>query len=390
MTCKDNTPQDKCSKHRRRTVLIPELASPKTDAEALILEMLLLRTLTQDDYLKKGFFIPVHRDHFKREVGNQYHDAIKALVASGAIEVNPRYSSGNFPKSYQLSEELRSCEVREYQLKRSRTSDGGEKVLKHLSGNVAKQLFLSLLGIRCPSDSESQSKWDRVRFNFINRGRYHASRCKQGRFHSNFTPISKAGRRLLTSANGNPLFEVDVSCCQLLLLGAKFRKTSPLAGLMVEPEYIQLCEAGQLYDCILNDLRISCPDLDTDRDFVKDKLIKFIFQKNYEFTYQKGKGNIRNPVGPVFKRLFPNLYQCIELAKADDHTTLAHDLQKLESTIMIDRVCANLLKRSPDASLVTVHDSILCEESLQHEVLEEIKSQFKAMCGVSPHIKVQH
>ena len=184
-------PQINRNRNSKRTrLIIPELAMPETDAEALLLEMLLLRTLSQDDYLKKGNFIPVHRDRLRDEVGGQYLAAINSLVASSAIEVNHRYSAGRFPKSYRLSQSLRSCGVKDHHIHRAKASKGSQQVLANLTG-VEKRLFRSLMRIRCPSDSDSLDEWDRVRFHFIRSGRYYVSRCEYGRFHSNFTAITK-------------------------------------------------------------------------------------------------------------------------------------------------------------------------------------------------------
>jgi hypothetical protein len=362
----------------RKQVLIPKNAVPQSDDQALALEFLLLKSLCDDDYWKKGFYINIHSGKLQSMIGRNYSKAMGHLGACKLIDINPKYQVDEFSKSYRLHQDLRNCDVKHHTLKRARPLLMPTKAREFLPDEVSKILFRELQRIQIPVDLV-RNRSDILRFEFIRNGMYYASRCEYGRFHSNFTAVSRSGRKLLRSANGLPLVEVDISNCQPLLLGGYLRKLSPQAGIRVEDEYIRVCEEGQFYEHLADELRTSGELPNADRSYVKERAIRLLFQKPSNMA--------RNPLSRALQRSFPGLHQLVMTAKQENYKNLSHELQRLESKILIDKVCGNLFQRHPNLSILTVHDSILCEESYVDEVKGEIIMQFKKVCGVIPTFK---
>ena len=361
--------------------------SPKEQAAV---NFILRRTLHSVD-AQEGWFINIHSDEWQSLLGSyDYKAVLESLARRGIIEINDRYSVGNWPKSYRLADYHRTPNCIEVDAApRQRPPlqirlDPDDAVCWQLVGNFEKVLL--------PARSRFKG-WNRLLIQQIRGHQFYATRCAYGRFHSSFTGLNKAARRLLTTLGGEPLWELDVSHAQPLMLPAMMLK----AGYSIDKStrhFILLCESGKMYDWIASickKMGYTLKDCyqpgtwgphwepqEIKRDPAKKAFIIVLFCPNEMM--------LGHPVFRVIEAEFPEVAQFMQDIKQVCHQQLARDCQRCESGIMIDQVCAYLMQQFGDIPLITVHDSILTTERHIPHVATAIRRFFGEM-GINPGLK---
>lgn len=85
----------------------------------------------------------------------------------------------------------------------------------------------------------------------------------------------------------------------------------------------------------------------------------------------------------LFREEFPIVYEIVADLKRKDHAHLAHYLQRAESSVMIHRICRRLMEDSPDAPVLTIHDSISTTPDHVDTVLGVMREEFAGL-GLTP------
>jgi hypothetical protein len=150
-------------------------------------------------------------------------------------------------------------------------------------------------------------------------------------------------------------------------------------------KFQESCVTGSFYDNFLS----FYDGEGLTRDKVKDMMFPVLFSQNEIYKgyrrivpYQRDK--------EVFARVYPTVYQIIEILKQKDHAKLAILLQRIEARIFIDTICPALV----DMGIIplTIHDSVIVEADQAERALQACRSVFQHELGVIPtfHIKGLH
>src|SRR5690606_15005808 len=86
-----------------------------------------------------------------------------------------------------------------------------------------------------------------------------------------------------------------------------------------------------------------------------------------------------------FRKLYPKMAHLIEWVKRHDYRHLAHELQRIESSIVIDDACEVMRLQHPDVPILTIHDAILTIPEQADLVTGVLRSAFNRR-GVNPRI----
>lgn len=120
--------------------------------------------------------------------------------------------------------------------------------------------------------------------------------------------------------------------------------------------YSSLVQSGRLYE-YLPDAMVQ-KGKPISREELKKRFLADVVAKK--------KVNLRGDEYPsvvedVFRQIFPTVYAFIRRVNKDgwEHANLICDLQREESSLVIETVCADLVEKYPDMFLITIHDSIL-------------------------------
>jgi hypothetical protein len=121
------------------------------------------------------------------------------------------------------------------------------------------------------------------------------------------------------------------------------------------------------------------------RDKVKKMVLTLVFDNDEEF-YNKDF----NSASQVFKREFPSIAKVFAYVKKGNYTNLAILLQRIESYLLLDRVCGRIAKESPNIPLFTIHDSIITTKGNESYVQAVMKEELGKSIGQAPKFSVEY
>ena len=137
------------------------------------------------------------------------------------------------------------------------------------------------------------------------------------------------------------------------------------------------CARGSFYDDFL--LQIGDPSLS--RDIIKKSMLAAIYSRNsidkgsfFSTPYQIEKER--------FASVYPTIADIIKVLKQKDHRNLSILLQRIESTIFIDRICPRLVKVG--IVPLTIHDSVIVKEDQAEKTMEICRDVFMELFRVIP------
>ncbi|MES2431805.1 MAG: hypothetical protein V4556_12800 [Bacteroidota bacterium] len=128
----------------------------------------------------------------------------------------------------------------------------------------------------------------------------------------------------------------------------------------------------------------SCKTLDKKRDKVKKIVLTLLFDnsnKNY---------NRRNDSATqIFKRKFPTISRIFEYIKKEDYRNLAIVLQRIESYLILERICQRINKEKPELPLFTIHDSIITTLGNEDYVKSIMEDELIKAIGIAPQFSIE-
>ncbi len=234
--------------------------------------------------------------------------------------------------------------------------------------------------------------WDLFSASQIAQGKLYASYCEYGRFHSNYTSLSKDIRARVQLNDCPQLTELDIRNCQPLLL-------SYLAGKdgADVTEWKQACEAGEVYEQLASVLAsgVAPPytysylgrECTVDpkrwaRDDIKRPLLVAMFCGSADTE--------TNPAYVAMRCAFPSVAAWLTRFKREaeqqgrGYQELAKQCQRLESSLMVKFVCRAL--REAQVSVLTVHDALIVPAGQVERTKAYISQAFQAI-GLKPSIE---
>lgn len=380
------------------TVIIPSTYAPPDDVSARFAAWLVRETSLYPERIRDRFWIPLSENAGRRLFGGNWYRAVTSAVETGLAERHHSYSTGRvengrkasvpYCKAIRLCKKHLSASAKAYSLRRS--------VVKETSYNlsdVGTWLAQWLPEFDLPPDVRPTSLWTACHIEAIRAKLFYATQCLQGRFHSNFTTMSKANRARLTHKE-HTLTRLDIQCSQPTLLDAML--IEPRKSRSTQDSYTLICHTStDFYECLLPIAR-ECEDFwdakttapipgnssrkqrqvslnkrqpsQFNRNDIKVNLLKSLFAKNATM--------VRQPAFVALENLYPAHADFIKDAKRKDHRILAQSLQRLESSIIIDGVCGHLSKHYPDTPVLTIHDELIVPQNMADIVLQLILAEF--------------
>ncbi len=194
---------------------------------------------------------------------------------------------------------------------------------------------------------------------------------RAGRIHSNISSLPSALRPYIL-LDGQACAEVDVKCCQPLLLYRFYP-----SGSVEAVRFGELVMSGRFYE----EIAVAAQHNWTDRNTLKEKVFSQV---------------LYGPVMPYFSlwvgfcRLFPELAALIKREKAGDYRRLAVSNQKAEADIIIRKVIPRLACELPGVPVLTVHDSLVIPERHAQHAATVLVDEIKVAIGLTPRVTIKH
>jgi hypothetical protein len=92
----------------------------------------------------------------------------------------------------------------------------------------------------------------------------------------------------------------------------------------------------------------------------------------------------------LFKVNFPDVYKVFTLLKKKNHAALSHVLQRIESTVIVERSAKRISEEKPNLPIFTVHDSIATTLGNEEYVSQIIKEEIYDYTGVNAQVGFEH
>ena len=167
-----------------------------------------------------------------------------------------------------------------------------------------------------------------------------------GRLHSNFTNLKKNLRNNFLRIDGEAVEFLDIKNSQPTFLAQMLINENAI----LTPElksFIQHVKNGTFYSTF--------SELELSKQKVKNLVYQVLF----------GKNRAEDKSNTIFIKYWPELWQWIkDWKKTQSHySVLSHNLQRVESELMYDKICTQVKQQLPNVTIFTVHDCIFFPES---------------------------
>ncbi|MBX9584959.1 MAG: hypothetical protein K2X87_32035 [Gemmataceae bacterium] len=385
-------------------------------------------------------FIPLKAAYLRRVLPwHRYTDILAALAAAGVLEIDRHYIKHEESRKYRLAAGLRAETHRRHpvthaglarKLVKLREAKAAEVTL-----DVHRHLWSNLHRVEIDFTNVRRDLCDRPELvhqaEVLHDRQYHFHADEYGRVHTNLTNLSRALRPYL-SVGGSPLVNLDIRNSQPLLLSVLVVNwcvngggLSPLHSFHLDRErdalyldipedffskkqslncsdtnpspshtlydvklhavlhglglpedllrYIGLTQEGRFYEYLMRQAAVPPARRD---DFKREFFGKVLFCKNHE-RYVEGR---------AFEGLFPSVAGVIREIKREDYTQASKLLQRVESSLVINRVVRRLMEALPDAFVATIHDSVLTTRDVAGEVEAAVRREFGRV-GLTPTLR---
>jgi hypothetical protein len=148
-------------------------------------------------------------------------------------------------------------------------------------------------------------------------------------------------------------------------------------------EYKKLVTSGKIYDDFVKSTKIDKKELDN--GFSKRDIVKFRFMLCF---YSANNANSQG-MKTLFRSKFPKIYALMCDLKEKDHTTLSILLQRVESILILDKICGRISTEFPRIPLLTIHDSVLTIPKYVDQVVKVINEETKKFIGIEPMLSIE-
>jgi hypothetical protein len=193
------------------------------------------------------------------------------------------------------------------------------------------------------------------------------------RIDTNLTSLKSQLKRFIISEH--PLHQIDIVNSQPFLLSIILNEDKNTNFIATElTKYTNWTATGQFYENFKFEYKKKYKKEIT-RKKTKDIMFCIFYSKNSSYKTEKA----------IFKSIFPSIYQWIEDQKANKHNTLAIKMQRFESAICIDRICAELDRNN--ISYYTIHDAWIVNKSEVSMTVNIIENCFLSMHKTKPKLK---
>jgi hypothetical protein len=200
----------------------------------------------------------------------------------------------------------------------------------------------------------------------------------KSRLYNNITHLKREFRKYV-HFNDVPMSMTDISNCQVLLSVSKVIKQYAQVsghGAATLPgdicKYKALAESGMFYEYLIAESKY-IGDRNT---FKKDFFAQVFFSKVVSYSM---------PIKDAFVTAFPTVYAMINHLKANDYRDFAISLQRLEASIIIDKVAKKMIQLG--RCVLTLHDAIVTCNDKDLDLAEELINKAMVKLGITPKFK---
>jgi len=336
-------------------------------------------------YFKKENRFPLNAIVLKDKYGYLYNYYINYLIEINVLILKQNYKKGKNSRIYALDEKIFRQKIKRYKnsdsilLKKLKkrvfnTFDLTEDKTHLINNSIKQKLISDLFDVDIDLgrsifflDSLKDDDMD-----IYNRNLYSVDSIKHkhifyhfdnyGRMHTNFTILRSFIRKNCLLIDGEETTEIDIGNSQPLFLTKIINDSESSWVIKEEFEMFKnLTKHSNYYKFLMNELGL--------------KTKKEAKTLTYKVLFGKNAGRSKDDI--LFKSLFPSIHKFIVLYKKEhgDYKILSHNLQRMESNLIFNKIINKIITLYPDVKMITVHDSIVFQRKYNEEINNIFQSE---------------
>lgn len=338
----------------------------------------LVNSLILKYYFKKENRFAINATVLKDKYGHEYNFYVKYLVDNLHLKMVSNYRKGVSSRIYALNDKMLRSKIQRYSNKDSvlikkykkkifDTIDFSESTNSLIDIDIKEKLISDLFTVKIDSFRSIYylDTLKDVDIDVYNRNLYSVDCINDkhifyhfdnyGRMHTNFTILKSFIRKECLLIDGQETCEIDINNSQPLFL-TKLIYESDTKWVKSEEfeQFKQLTISGNYYSYMMQNLNIK------DKKEIKKLTYKVLF----------GRNSSSSRADKQFKQIFPSIHNFISLYKKEwkDYRVLSHDLQKMESKLIFNKIIRRIMTTYPHIKIITVHDSIVVPRIYRDDV----------------------
>lgn len=409
--------------------------------EKLILIVHLINALpaknrkSRDKASKNDGYVSLSAELLRKQGIHNYNEYLKYLIERGVIESDNRFIKGKKTRGYRICKKYRSrvkgIVVRT--MRRGNTKQFLAKTKTRKKHRFLKWFETGKLTIDMSRATEylektydPETETNKFNYSLITCGGidqqdfYYTIDTTSQRLHTNLTNLPKPMKQFVTY-DGKQLVGVDVKNAQpyfsTVILRQEFyyegeftldrilKQTSDkeevreavkamkqqgsisaitLLDSLGDTErqnikwYIELVSSGQVYEVYMLKYK-EMWGKDLSRAVAKERFIKQLFSS--EKHYEKDR--------LVFSSLFPAVHRVFNALASGHYRGLSVLLQRIESYLMLEKVCKQISREKPDLPIFTIHDNVITIVGYEEYIASVIKSVLRDYVGYEPGVGIE-
>lgn len=176
-----------------------------------------------------------------------------------------------------------------------------------------------------------------------------------------------------------PISDLPASNISSIIL----RHSSVIQSSIEFQEYRKMVTNGTIYEQFVDLMKIDPKELEM--GFSPRDTVKFRFM----LCFYSANGSRSGGMKPLFRSKFPKIYSLMCDLKEMHHNTLAILLQRVESILVLDKICGRISQEKCYVPLFTVHDSILTTSEYVEYVKGIVEQECIRYIGVAPRLSIE-
>ena len=118
---------------------------------------------------------------------------------------------------------------------------------------------------------------------------------------------------------------------------------------------------------------------------VKKMILTVLFDDNNKAYNKKS-----DSPSQIFKRLFPTVANIFEFAKKGDYRNLAIILQRIESHLLLKKICRRIALEKLSVVIFTIHDNIITTTGNEGYVQTVMREELEKSIGTAPQFSTEY
>lgn len=381
--------------------------------------------------------VPLNAEVLRKKIRN-YNQYLDYAVKTGILVTDNSYTPGEKSRGFRYSDQyldkVEADIIIKYSLVRKernekRIDPHAQKKYSYLTKWFDDDLEIDQTGAfgfiettLAGEENIGKYNYNYCRIHMLNDHEYYMSVDGAGqRFHSNLTSFNSDLRNFI-SYSGEELVSIDIKNSQpfmsTILFSPEFYDSetknssrvslddiysdpivpgsykffpSPMLYKLLDKSgnqdvthYIELVTNGLLYEYLAEEINDELGIEFHSRKALKETVLKDMFTGN-QYIGQPEAGPKR-----VFRDRFPTVYMILACIKRGDKPSLPKLLQRIESHIVLDRICKRIASERPHLPIFTIHDSVITTEGNEDFVYSIMMEELTKGIGNKPTLKIEY